>query len=54
MSKPLAFLPEVPKDIEDARDWYAERNPEVANRFLATLGLVLESIEDHPQQGRLP
>lgn len=51
MSKPLAFLPEVPDDIEQARDWYAERNPEVADRFLAALEQVLDTIEQHPQQG---
>jgi len=51
MSKSLAFLPEVSDDIEQARDWYAERNPEVADRFLTALGQVLDTIERHPQQG---
>lgn len=51
MSAPLHFLPEVCGDIEHARDWYAERNPEVASRFLGALRSVLESIERKPQQG---
>ncbi|MCA9236484.1 MAG: hypothetical protein KDA44_13505 [Planctomycetales bacterium] len=25
MAKRLAFLPEVPREIEEARDWYARR-----------------------------
>ncbi len=51
MSKPLAFLPEVPEEIEHARDWYAERNPEAAIRFVEALEQTLKSIERSPQQG---
>lgn len=51
MSKPLAFLPEVPDDIEEARDWYLERNDSAAFRFLATLERLLRLIERYPQQG---
>ncbi len=51
MPKPLAFLPEVPDDIKQARDWYAERSAEVANRFLTALEQMLHSIECYPQQG---
>lgn len=50
MAKRLAFLPEVVEEIEEARDWYVERNPNIANRFLAVLERVLDSIELHPQQ----
>ncbi|MBX3424406.1 MAG: type II toxin-antitoxin system RelE/ParE family toxin [Pirellulales bacterium] len=51
MAKRLAFLPEVPGEIQEASDWYAERNPEVADQFLAALERVLGLIEEHPRQG---
>jgi len=51
MAKSLTLLPEVAGDIEQARDWYVERSPDVGNRFLAELERVLDSIELHPQQG---
>ena len=51
MAKRLVVLPEVPVEIEAARDWYAERSLDVALRFLADLEQVLTLIQDHPQQG---
>lgn len=51
MAKRLAFLPEVPGEILEASDWYAQRSMEVAARFRANLQQVLLSIEEHPQQG---
>ena len=51
MIKGLAFLPEVPGEIEAARDWYAVRNPKVAGQFLNALEGAVDLIENHPQQG---
>jgi plasmid stabilization system protein ParE len=51
MVKSLTFLAEVPEDIEAAHEWYVERSPAIANRFLTALELVLRSIELSPQRG---
>ena len=51
MIKGLAFLPEVPGEIEAARDWYAVRNPKVAGQFLNALEGAVDLIENHPQHG---
>lgn len=51
MPKPLVFLPEIPDEIERARDWYDDRAIDAAERFLATLASTLEKIEDNPALG---
>ena len=51
MLKPLVILPEVFVELNEALDWYAERNPVLPGRFVAELRRTLQSVEQHPQQG---
>ena len=51
MPKPLRFLPEVLQELEETRDWYAERSPHALARFLQSLEQVLDEIAERPNRG---
>jgi plasmid stabilization system protein ParE len=48
--KPLVVSYEAELDIADSFAWYYERNPQVAERFLASVREVAARIEAQPNQ----
>ena len=47
---PLEFHPEAIAEARSAREWYAERNEQAAERFIAELDEAIESIRNAPHQ----
>ena len=47
---PVEFHPEAIEEARAARDWYAERDPAVAVRFLAELDRAVAIISDNPER----
>ncbi len=48
MADRLIFHPEAAREIEDARDWYFERNPAAEEGFLADLNHAVEQVGAAP------
>ena len=40
-------------DVEEAVNWYEQRQPGLGSEFLATLDAVLEHIGEHPMRHRV-
>lgn len=50
MDRPVEFHPETDADVQEAREWYAERSPEAAAAFGTALTEAVEHIRADPLQ----
>ena len=47
---PVVFSPAARDELIEARDWYAARNPELADRFITEVENLVARIATAPQQ----
>ena len=47
---PVVFSPAARAELLEARDWYAARDVELADRFTAEIETIVERIGTEPQQ----
>ena len=48
MARSVRFHPAALEDAEEAANWYAERSPRIASRFLDELERLIAAISDAP------
>ncbi len=49
----IELHPEARAELQEAVDWYADRDIEVASAFLAAVDMALREVEAHPMRFRM-
>jgi len=45
----VRLTPEALSDVKDARSWYADRDVDLSNHFVASFESVLQNLAAHPE-----